>query len=84
MQRELRRLHRFLKKEGIGHVFLKGAYPAQLVYPRPGLHPVRDLDVMVPGRKAFGLARPKTFPRAVVRPYIFVARRRPVCNPRRF
>ncbi len=47
VQRELLLLHRLLEQADIAHVFLKGAYLAQVTYPHPALRPVRDLDVVV-------------------------------------
>lgn len=47
IQRELLLLHRLLKEADVAHVFLKGAYLAQVTYPHPALRPVRDLDVVV-------------------------------------
>lgn len=47
IQRELLLLHRLLEEAEVAHVFLKGAYLAQVTYPHPALRPVRDLDVVV-------------------------------------
>ena len=47
VQRELLLLHRLLEEAVIAHVFLKGAYLAQVTYPHPALRPMRDLDVVV-------------------------------------
>lgn len=52
VQSDLLRLHRLLESAGIPHVFLKGAYLAQFVYPSPALRPVRDIDVIVPPDEA--------------------------------
>lgn len=51
-QRELLLVHRLLEKAGIQHVFLKGAFLAQFIYPHPSLRPLRDLDVVVPPTEA--------------------------------
>lgn len=51
-QRELLLVHRLLAKAGIQHVFLKGAFLAQFIYPHPSLRPLRDLDVVVPPTEA--------------------------------
>jgi hypothetical protein len=51
-QRELLLVHRHLEEAGIRHVFLKGAFLAQFIYPHPSLRPVRDLDVVVPPTEA--------------------------------
>lgn len=50
-QRTILQLHRLLKSAQIGHVFLKGSYLAQFVYPHPSLRPMRDIDVVIsPGQ----------------------------------
>lgn len=46
-QRTIVQLHRLLQNAQIDHVFLKGAYLAQFVYPHPSLRPMRDIDVVV-------------------------------------
>lgn len=47
VQRELLMLHRVLEEADVAHVFLKGAFLAQVTYPHPALRPVRDIDVVV-------------------------------------
>ncbi|NDR55711.1 nucleotidyltransferase domain-containing protein [Aliiruegeria sabulilitoris] len=41
-------VHETLDRAGIPHLFLKGAYLGQACYPKPGLRPMRDIDVLVP------------------------------------
>jgi len=41
-----------LKEEGIEVLVLKGAALANTVYPRPGLRPMRDMDILVKNREA--------------------------------
>lgn len=58
MQRDLVLVRRRLDQAGIPHCFLKGAFLAWQAYPRPGLRPMRDLDLWVPrdrGLDAFAL-----------------------------
>lgn len=47
VQRELLVVHRVLYEADVAHVFLKGAFLAQVIYPNPGLRPLRDIDVAV-------------------------------------
>lgn len=51
-QRDLLLVHRLLAKAGLHHVFLKGAFLAQFIYPHPSLRPLRDIDVVVPPTEA--------------------------------
>jgi hypothetical protein len=47
MQRAIVQLHDIFQENRLAHVFLKGAYLAQFVYPEPGLRPMRDIDVLL-------------------------------------
>lgn len=70
MRRELVLVHRLLAAAGIPYLALKGAYLAFHAYPQPGLRPLRDLDILVPGAEALrafevliagGLTRPEQY-----------------------
>lgn len=41
-----------LERAGVPALFLKGIHLAAAVYPQPGLRPMRDVDVLVPQRRA--------------------------------
>ncbi|KQX20329.1 MULTISPECIES: nucleotidyltransferase family protein [unclassified Sphingomonas] len=56
-QRELMILHDLLEAAGSPYLALKGAYLAWHAYPEPGLRPLRDLDLLVPGDRAMELFR---------------------------
>lgn len=53
IQRELITVSRLLKGANIQHVALKGAYLAFHCYPRPGLRPMRDIDILVRNEDQF-------------------------------
>jgi hypothetical protein len=52
LQGELLRVHCILQRALIPHVALKGSFLAWHAYPEPGLRPLRDLDILVPGPQA--------------------------------
>jgi len=52
LQAEVSRIQRILRENEIPAVFLRGAFLAFHVYPRAGLRPMRDLDVLVPEEQA--------------------------------
>jgi hypothetical protein len=52
LQQELIGIHRVLVAIDIPYQALKGAYLAFHAYPNPSLRPLRDLDVVVPGKQA--------------------------------
>lgn len=64
LYRELADIARMLKQAGIACIALKGAYLAQFAYPRLGLRPLRDLDILVredQAAQAFDLIRAKGY-----------------------
>jgi hypothetical protein len=48
LQLELSLIHRLLTAAGIPYQAMKGPFLALHAYPRPGLRPMRDLDILVP------------------------------------
>lgn len=70
MRREWVLIHRLLTVAGIPCLALKGAFLAYYAYPKPGLRPMRDLDILVPAAEALrafevliggGLIRPPQY-----------------------